>query len=101
MVLQRKSVFEHLSNVHCTDIDEVWPGFSNLSLVCPMKLSFTAQEEWTIGVINYAAVGNEFVLQIETYPSLHVRDQSPQLLFAVSVQQHIDAASATGADEHS
>ena len=51
-----------------------------------MKLSFTAQEQWTIGIIDYAAVGDEFVLQIESYPSLHVGDQTLQLLFAVSVQ---------------
>ena len=119
---RRKSLFEHLCNVDCTDIVQVtylnqaliphqyycfaghricwfgfwnisdfglilqvWPSSSNMSVACLMKLSFTCQEQWTMGITDCLAVGDELVLWIASYCILHVRDQSPQLLFTGSV----------------
>lgn len=74
---------------------QVRPGSSSVTSVAPDKTQLSRTEHWTKDVIEYLQyLLDEFFSRSNSQSASHGRDRSPQTLYAGSVQQRGNPASA-------
>ncbi|CAN4111593.1 unnamed protein product [Withania somnifera] len=104
---RRKSLFEVLIRnnvpllratwfVKVTCLNQVHPGSSSISSGVPDKTHFSRSEQWTKDVIDYLQyLLEEFISKNSVHSALHIRDQSPQMAYAGSIQLKSDPTLGT------
>ncbi|CAI9101843.1 OLC1v1039263C1 [Oldenlandia corymbosa var. corymbosa] len=88
--------------VKVTYLNQVRPGSSNLSAGVPDKSQFSRSEQWTKDVLDYLqTLLEEFVSKNNFHSIAHIRDQSPQMVYAGSQHRNGPASTSFDADEPS
>nr|GMD64976.1 mediator of RNA polymerase II transcription subunit 12 [Ipomoea batatas] len=84
--------------IKVTYLNQVRPVSSGLSSGVPDRTNFSRSEQWTKDVIDYMqCLLDEFVSRSSSHSSVNIRDRSPQMVYAGSIQIKNDPAS-TSAD---
>ncbi|XP_009757489.1 mediator of RNA polymerase II transcription subunit 12 [Nicotiana sylvestris] len=104
---RRKSLFEVLIRnnvpllratwfVKVTYLNQVRPGSSSMSSGVPDKTHISRSEQWTKDVIDYLQyLLDEFISRNSVHSALHIRDRSPQMGYAGSIQLKSDPTLGT------
>ncbi|MCD9645524.1 hypothetical protein HAX54_034520 [Datura stramonium] len=104
---RRKSLFEVLIRnnvpllratwfVKVTYLNQVRPGSSSISSGVADKTHISRSEQWTKDVIDYLQyLLDEFISRNSVHSALHIRDRSPQMVYAGSIQLKSDPTLGT------
>lgn len=111
---RRKSLFEVLIRnnvpllratwfVKVTYLNQVRPGSSSISSGVPDKTHISRSEQWTKDVIDYLQyLLDELISRNSVHSALNIRDRSPQMVYAGSIQLKSDPTlGATDSEEPS
>ncbi|KAL2552952.1 RNA polymerase II transcription mediator [Forsythia ovata] len=103
---RRKSLFEVLIRnnvpllratwfIKVTYLNQVRPGTSGISSGVHKKIQISRSEHWTKDIIEYLQyLLDEFVTRNNSHATLHIRDQSPQMVYAGLMRQKREPFSA-------